>query len=81
MPREIFSRPARLLPPVVLALALPSLAGTLAPGLPERPTLADYARCSVRALLVTPQPPARLRAPKKSVEATRSAAHARVGRS
>ena len=69
MARLEVSKAVRFVPAVALVVALPSLAGALAPGLPERPGLADYARCSVRSFMVTPKPPARTKAPPKGVEA------------
>jgi hypothetical protein len=69
MTRLEVSQVVRVAPVVALFLALPSLAGALAPGLPERPTVADYARCSLRSFLVTPKPPARAKALPKGVEA------------
>jgi hypothetical protein len=70
MARLEVSKAVRLLPVVAVFAALPSLAGALAPGLPERPGLVDYARCSVRSFLVTPKPPTmRARALPKGVEA------------
>jgi hypothetical protein len=69
MARFEVSKAVRFLPVVALFAALPTLAGALAPGLPERPGLVDYARCSVRSFLVTPKPPMRARALPKGVEA------------
>jgi hypothetical protein len=77
MTRLSLAQAVKVLPALALAAALPALpalAGALAPGLPAHPSALDYARCSVRAFLVTPQPPARARALPKGVEAAKASA-------
>lgn len=64
----------------VLALMVaPSAAASLASGLPGHPSVADYARCTVRSFLVTPKPPVSLGSPRalpRGVEARNQAPRA-----
>lgn len=55
---------------VLALLVAPSAAAKLSPGLPGHPSVADYARCTVRSFLVTPKPPVSSRALPRGVAAS-----------